>query len=146
LLPADVPPEDYVKAFLDEFGVKPEETGFFRDKSGGIVTISRSLFEWRTPEGVAQGIKSAKRQRGPYARLIADAIKNPDEIWIDWASVQSGIVLKRAYLKRVELPDGKTLFVRFEWTKYGWLARTGFSPDDPDYLDKYRTGALIYRK
>lgn len=146
LLPDDLPQEDYIARFLDEFGIKPGEAGYFRDKSGGILTIGRSMFEKRDQGGNVIGIKSDKRERGPFMVLLADAIKDPDEIWIDWAAVASGVVLKRAYLKRFVLDDARELFLRFEWTKWGWIARTGFVVDKPPYLDKYRTGVLIYRK
>ncbi len=146
ILPADLQPGEYVRKFLAEFDIGDGEAKSWRDKSGGLITIDKSLFEWRSPDGVAHGLKVGKRDRNMDTLLIADAIRSPDEIWIDWAAVKSGVVLKRAYLKRVVLPDGKGIFVRFEWTAEGWIARTGFSPEDINYLDGYRMGALIYRK
>ncbi len=120
LLPRGLDPERYVSAFMERFGLGAKEAGFFRDVAGGILTIDRSLFESRTPDGAVLGLKVDKRGRGQFAGLIAEAIRSPDEIWVDWASVKSGVVLRRAYLRRVTLPDGSALFVRFEWTKYGW--------------------------
>jgi hypothetical protein len=145
VLPADRQPQEYVEAFLSRFGLQGDETGFHRDASGGVIAIGRSLFEQRTRDGTVIDLKSSKRGRGQYALLLADAILSPDEIWVDWASVASGVVLRRAYLKRVLLPDGRNLFVRFEWTKAGWFARTGFDTTE-DYLEAYRKGALIYRE
>lgn len=144
LLPADREPEAYVSAFMRKFGLDASEAGYHRDVSGGIITIDRSLFEQRKPDGTVVGLKAGKRDRGQYAILLADAILTPDEIWVDWAAVKSGLALRRAYLKRVELPDGTFLFVRFEWTRYGWTAVTGFNTTD-SYLENYRKGALLYR-
>ena len=145
VLPAGQEPETYASAFLSRFGLRGDEAAAYRDKSGGLITISRALFEQRMPDGTVIALKSGKRGRGQYALLLADAIQKPDEIWIDWATVKSGIVLRRAYLKRVLLPDGKSMFLRFEWTKAGWTAITGFDTTD-SYIEGYRKGALLYRK
>jgi hypothetical protein len=145
VLASDQTPEDYVAGFLSRFGLEPDQSGYHRDSSGGVIGISRALFEQRTPDGTVLGLKSGKRGRGQYALLLADTILEPDEIWIDWAAVASGIVLRRAYLKRVLLPDGRNLFVRFEWTKFGWVAVTGFDTTQ-DYIENYRRGALVYRR
>lgn len=145
VLAADLKPEDYVSTFLSRFGLQGSEAGYYRDASGGLIMINKAMFEQRMPDGTVVGLKSGKRGRGQYAGLLADAIQTPDEIWVDWAAVKSGIVLRRAYLKRILLPDGKSLFVRFEWTKAGWTAITGFDTTDT-YIDAYRKGALLYRK
>ncbi len=145
LLAEDLKPEDYVSAFLKPFNVKPEGYGYFRDVSGGIITVSQALFEQRTADGTVVSLKSGKRGRGQYAKLLAKTIIEPDEIWADWAQVKSGVVLRRAYLKRVDLGDGRSLFIRFEWTSKGWTAITGFDTTE-NYLEKFRRGALLYRK
>ena len=64
---------------------------------------------------------------------------------MDWAAVKSGAVLRRAYLKRVVLPDGRSLLARFEWTSKGWTAVTGFDTTDA-YISQFRKGALLYRR
>lgn len=145
MLAEDLEPEAYINAFLKPFNVKPEGYGYHRDASGGIVTISRALFEQRTAQGEVIALKSGKRGRGQYAALLARSIIEPDEIWVDWAQVKSGVVLRRAYLKRVVMPDGRQLFVRFEWTSKGWVAITGFDTTEA-YLQKFRRGALLYRR
>lgn len=145
LMADDLPAERYVDAFLGAFGVRPGEAGYHRDRSGGIVTVGSAMFEQRDQDGNVVALKSTKRGRGPYTLLLADAIIDPDEIWVDWAAVTSGVVLRRAYLKRVLLPDGKQLLVRFEWTSKGWTAVTGFDTSE-SYLAKFRQGALLYRR
>lgn len=140
-----LPSEDYARAFLGEFGLDIGQESYLRDRSGGIVTISQSLFEARDIEGQILGLKADKGGRGQYALLIADAIRAPDEIWVDWAQVRSGIVLRRAYLKRFELPGKNVIFVRFEWTKHGWTAVTGFESRE-HYAEQYRAGALVYAR
>ncbi|MGO7015910.1 PBECR2 nuclease fold domain-containing protein [Rhizobium leguminosarum] len=144
VLSDDLEPDVYVNAFLDKFLLQNRQ-GQFRDRSGGIITVSRALFEQRMPDGTVVALKSGKRGRGQYAAQLADAIINPDEIWVDWAQMKSGIVLRRAYLRRVVMPDGQQLFVRFEWTSKGWVAITGFDTTDA-YLQKFRRGALLYQR
>nr|WP_319388184.1 PBECR2 nuclease fold domain-containing protein [uncultured Cohaesibacter sp.] len=144
LLPPGLEPQSYVDAFLNAFQMD-DDGGYYRDASGGIITIGRSMFEARTPEGQVLGLKADKRGRGTYTLLLADAIKDPDEIWVDWVAVKSGVALRRAYLKRVLLPDGRALFVRFEWSTKGWTAVTGFDSDDA-YIANFRRGALLFRR
>lgn len=145
LLPEGLSDEAYVGRFMDEFGFGEKGYGYFRDASGGIVTLSQSMFETRDTSGKVTGSKSNKYERGPYMALLADTISAPDEIWADWAAVASGVVLKRSYIRRFVLPDKKALFVRFEWTPKGWIAVTGFQSADR-YVRKFRTGALLYRR
>lgn len=158
LLPDDLTGEDYVAAFLNRFPSQPPARTLkrkrdreqppesaYRDKTGGIITVSRSLFEQRTPDGVVMGMKTGKRGRGRFAVFLADAVIDPDEIWVDWVELTSGFALRRAYLRRVVLPDGQQLFVRFEWTSRGWVAVTGFDTTE-QYLQKFRKGALLFRR
>lgn len=146
VLPSGLTEAEYVQSFLGAFDLDAGGAGFYRDRSGGIIALDRSLFDVRTPDGTVIGSKVLKRDRGEYMLLLAEAIKNPDEIWVDWVQMVSGIALRRSYLKRVLLPDGRELFVRFEWSKGGWSGITAFAPDKEGYLDGQRTGALIYRK
>ncbi|MCD1634480.1 hypothetical protein K7H91_11925 [Martelella mediterranea] len=144
LMATGLAPEAYVEAFLKAFQFD-DEGGYFRDRSGGIITIGRAMFEQRNALGEVLGLKADKRGRGAYTLLLADAIKEPDEIWVDWAAVKSGVVLRRAYLKRVILPDGRSLLARFEWTSRGWTAVTGLDTTDA-YLSQFRKGTLLYRR
>ncbi|RJF94813.1 hypothetical protein D3874_03075 [Oleomonas cavernae] len=143
VLPAGRPDQEYVESFLKEFGADLATPVEWRDPSGGIIGIDKSLFEQRGPNGAVYGFKSMKRDRGLYTLLLADAIKDPDEIWAEWVAVASGVALRRSYLKRVLLPNGKTLFVRFEWSPRGWFGITGFDTTET-YVEQFRRGALLY--
>ncbi|MGE6741728.1 PBECR2 nuclease fold domain-containing protein [Allorhizobium pseudoryzae] len=145
ILPGDRRPDEYVDAFLARFGLRGNEAGYHRDASGGVIAISRSLFQSRTEAGPITAFADASGGQGPFARLIADAIITPDEIWVDWATAATGIVLRRSYLRRVLLPDGRTFLVRFQWTKLGWIAVSQATTSDTA-LDTFRTGSLIYRR
>lgn len=145
LLAPDLPAQDYVDHFMQAFGLKSGENGFFRDASGGIISLSERMFQERDAAGKLIGLKSDKFGRGRYVGLMADTIINPDEIWVDWAQVTSGLVLRRAYLKTFILPNKKAVFLRFEWTRYGWVAVTGFDTSHK-YVSNYRKGALLYAR
>ena len=138
--------ETYVRKFMGAFDLLPGEAGYHRDPSGGIVTISRSLFEQRDPQGRVVGLKATKFDRGRFALLLAEAIKDPDEIWADWATTATGaFVLRRAYIRRFALGKSGSVFIRFEWSTAGWTAITAFDTK-ASYVEKYRTGALLYRQ
>ncbi|MGE6739776.1 PBECR2 nuclease fold domain-containing protein [Allorhizobium pseudoryzae] len=145
ILPGDRRPDEYVDAFLARFGLRGNEVGYHRDASGGVIAISRSLFQAGSKTEQDFSFSEASEGQGPFARLIADAIIKPDEIWVDWASAATGIVLRRSYLRRVLLPDGRTFLVRFQWTKLGWIAVSRATAPDAA-LDTFRTGSLIYRR
>lgn len=145
LMAEGLPETDYVAAFLAEFGATLDKPTVIRDRAGGVVTIDKALFEIR--DGTyPPALKVTKNGREVYVRELARAILEPDEIWVDWAATGSGPVLRRAYLRRVKLPDGTNLFARLEWTKAGWLGVTAFQPPREKYLEKQRTGALLYRR
>lgn len=145
LMPDGLPDEDYVDAFLGEFGATRETPAIWRDPSGGIVVIDRSLFERRTPDGTVIGSKAQKYGRHRYMRLLADAIKAPDEIWADWAETPSGPALRRSYLRRIQIEKNKALFVLFGWTPRGWAGVTTFDAKSA-YIERQRRGALLYRR
>ncbi len=148
LLPDGLPDDDYVTAFLKAFDAV-DRPAYFRDASGGVIVVDRSMFVDRTAGPVAPGeqpvLKVNKYARSGYVALLADAVKDPDEIWVDWAETASGPVLRRSYLKRVLLPQGQSLFVRFQATKAGWLGVTAFQTQER-YIRKFRVGALLWRR
>ncbi|MFL7904689.1 PBECR2 nuclease fold domain-containing protein [Azospirillum argentinense] len=141
ILPEGLEPEEYVRAFLDEFGATETRPAAFRDASGTLLAVGRELFE--TGDG---RLKATKFGRHRYLALAADALKDPDEIWAAWAEAGGEPVLRRRYIKRVQLPDGAGLYTVFEWTRKGWMGVTSFAPEREGYLDRQRVGALLYRR
>ena len=144
LMDQGLPEEDYVAAFLAEFGASLQRPAVVRDKAGGIITVDRSLFEVRDGT-MPPPLKVTKFGREVYVRELAQAILDPDEIWVDWAETATGVVLRRSYLRRILLPKGKSLFLRFQWTKAGWTGVTAFQTKT-QYLEEYRAGALLWRR
>ena len=146
-LPEGQASEDYVAAFLGEFGAAIGQGVVWRDKAGQALVISDQLFQ-----AASGGWKVRKGTRGPEALRLAEAIRDPDEIWVDWAwdVGRTAPRLVRRYLRFDPTAGGLTLF---EWSRAGWSGVTSFTPKagkseaaKADYLNRQRTGALLYRR
>nr|BBJ05160.1 hypothetical protein YBY_30090 [Marinobacter nauticus] len=145
LLPQSLPEEDYVQAFLDVFGATPEQPTVFRDVVGDALVIGQELFRDRK----TGGLKANKRGRGPYMRVLAEAIRNPDEVWVrlERMGARDELVVRRRYLARFTLPgkDVPTLAV-FEAGAEGWAGITAFQAEEEAYLQAARMGIRLYRR
>ncbi len=133
----------YVKAFLKEFGGDIGKPVPFVDKAGETILISEDLF--KTPDGAW---KIKKRDRHIYALLLADAIRDPDEIFHAWEEYPKGeMSLSRVYLSRWLDDDGKTIggYTMLAIGAAGWSGVTSFQGAEK-YLAKQRRGALVYRR
>ena len=132
-------PNTAIEEFLAEFGATPERPAVFRDVSGTRIVISRDLFL------AADGSIKSDEQRFRYLARLAEALKDPDEIWVDWCeTVAGGIHLRRRYLRRfVGAASGLAVL---EWTDAGWFGATLMLARAASYLEKQRSGALIYAR
>ncbi len=142
--------EDIAKTFLKEFDADLDKPVLFKDKVGEGIPISQDLFK-----NIDGGWKAKKGDREKYVRLLAENIKDPDEIWFDWFQLNNGQWrLRRRYISRFETFDkqfsGLTVF---EVMRDGWREVSNFSPKSTktskaqdDYLEKQRKGLLVYRK
>jgi SPP1 gp7 family putative phage head morphogenesis protein len=152
LLPSGLPPEDYARAFLAEFGADTGNPVVWKDVKDGALVIDEALFQ----DG-AGNWKADNRGRGPYMAILADTIKAPSEIWLRWEQSRAtgAWLLKRRYLATFEIvEDGEPVFGigSFEFGKDGWSGSTIFRADaktEPKrraYLEAQRDGFLLYRK
>lgn len=154
LLPVGLPQEDYAAAFLAEFGAEVGKPVVFRDVAQGALVIDEALFR----DG-AGNWKAAKNMRGPFMRLLADAVKAPDEIWLRWEEArdeQGKWLLKRRYIKSIEInAESGTQYGLsvFECGKDGWTGSTSMmaKPNRTEdarqrYIEQQRDGFLLYRK
>jgi len=145
-LPAGKSSQVYEDAFLKEFGATRDQGAMFRDKADNAVVISSSMF--RTATGAP---KANKLGRGPDLPRLAEAIKDPDEIWVSWEpDPKGGKRLVRKYLRYDPTSGG---YAVFEWSKAGWSGVTAFPPKagksaktQANYLENQRSGALLYRR
>jgi len=142
--------EDYANAFLKEFDADIKTPVVFLDKSGEALPISVELFKDHFKEW-----KIKKSGREIYLRMLAQNIKNPDEIWFDWKRLENGIYqLRRRYLSRFDLTGKQQSGLSvFEITRDGWREVTNFAPKNDrtkavqdEYMNKQRKGTLIYKR
>jgi len=142
LLPSGLDDQDYIDAFLKEFGMEPGERYLlYEDVSGELLLISDDLFR----EASGQ-IKVTKRGRERFMRMLAETIKNPQEIWLS----DKGGNLRRRYvvLWNIEGSDKSALAV-FETGNAGWvgITITALVADDIDYImRRVRVGERIYEQ
>lgn len=144
LLPTGLSEDAYVSHFLGEFGATAQRPKLFTDKIGEPLIVSRALFE--RPDG---RLKVAKRGREQSLLLLADTIKDPDEIWWTWEkSPRSGsYTLFRRYLARYTIAGREVpVFMLFDVAKDGWVGVTGFGADRESYILNQRRGTLAYRR
>ncbi|MBX9634879.1 MAG: minor capsid protein [Magnetospirillum sp.] len=141
--PGGLTEEGYVDRFLKEFGASSAQPKVFMDKMDEPLVIGRQLFQ--RADGV---LKVAKRDREKTLLLLADALKDPDEIWWQWEqSRKTGRwFLAKRYLARFDV-DGKgtQALLSFGVGEEGWEGTTAFSPT-ANNLANQRRGVLAYRR
>lgn len=150
-----LPDEQYVQAFLDEFGGAEQ---VFIDILGEPIAINDYLF--RDADGSFKVGKDKIRHR--YMRLLARSLIQPDEVWAllepDFKTPGKYRV-KRRYIKRWVLEEnGQEVhgFSAFEYGQGTWTGSTVFTPYSKKkgvrapvrdaYLEKQREGVLLYRR
>lgn len=146
-LPKGKEPEFYVRKFLQRFGADIGRGTVFRDRAGQAVVISDQLFR-----NADRSWKVLKFGREIDIERMAEAMFDPDEIWVDWETERSGHTrLVRRYLRWHEETSSYSSFV---WTTHAWHGMTSFAPrkrggkgkPDKSYIEKHRRGALIFRR
>lgn len=144
LMSPGMEPDAYVSDFLQRFGATPEAPAVFRDVIGERLVIGRELFE------AADGtLKVLKRGREVYLPLLAQALRDPDEVWVrvEWLHAPQRAVVRRRYVARweVEGQDVPALAV-FELGTDGWSGITTFPAGSDNYLENLRVGVRLYRR
>ena len=150
--------ETYLDAFLSEFEMSQGETKVFKDVMGEPLLISDRLF--RDASGNLKITKDKIRHR--YMALLAQAIIEPDEVWVLLEpdnQRQGKFRLARRYLKRWTLEEsGQAVhgFSVFEYSRDNWFGRTVFTPhgkrgkeripEKDRYMEDQREGVRVYRR
>lgn len=164
IMPAGLADEDYVRAFLREFGLEDIDGSIVHELPGGVpVVISKDLFV----DKLSRTLKVGKGGRAPYVRLLARTIISPYEIWwqtiraIDAKGAPTGRIREKISLLRLFAGvDGKiggfAVFDLIDGRQ--WRGTTIFTPgankktqatrDDYilRYLEDQRAGVLLYRE
>lgn len=150
VLPADLPEEAYAAELLKPFGTEIGKPILWEDVSGTRIVISEDIFKTHSGEW-----KALKRGHGDHAALIAEAIMDPDEIWLGVREVPdkdhpgySEIMVTRRYIR---VDPNSALFVLYEIGRRAWGAITGYgslSKAKPDFnhIEKQRIGKLLWKR
>ena len=150
-LPEGLAPEAYVETFLEPFGAAIGKAVLWEDPSGAKVPVSEEFFRARSGEW-----KVGKRDRAPYTPLMAEALLDPDEIWIGVAAKADPIdpellelLVDRRYIRVA--PDLGIVIV-MEIGRKWWQPVTIYLPTkkngQPDLrlLHLRRGGKLIWKR
>ncbi|MNF78412.1 Phage Mu protein F like protein [compost metagenome] len=145
ILPTDLPETTYVQQYLAEFGATLETPAVVRDVIGERLVVGQDLFLERK----SGQLKANKRGRGKWLLMLAEALKQPDEVWVrmEWLGALQKAVVRRRYLARflVEGEQAPALAV-FEIGADGWVGVTTFPPADGAYVDGLRQGIRLYQR
>lgn len=151
-LPPGASEAELAQSFLDEVGgIKGREAFLFKDVTGERLPLSAELFKDYRGDW-----KIKKEGRHDYLHILAETLKDPDEVWLAWQQVKSGKdVLRRRYLR--VLPGDKDGIAVFELGKDGWREITLFHVTDEivrrhgyatarEYIEGQRAGLRIYAR
>lgn len=134
-----------IRGFMESF-----DGPLWRDAAQGALVISDNLFR----DGRTGKLKIGKRGRKAYLPLLAETIKNPQEIWYHVGrSANGGPEISRISFVMWEV-DGTLVpvFAVFNETKNIWEPVTGFQVDASRSgraryaANNIRMGTLIYRE
>ncbi len=144
LLPTGLSDEEYASAFLAHFGATLDQPAVITDVIGERLAIGKELFITRK----TGQLKANKRNRGQYLGLMADALLDPDEIWVrmEYHAAQNKAMVRRRYIAEYELHDESVpALAVFELGPDGWNGITVFNPQDYEIND-LRFGVRLYRR
>lgn len=146
VLPPDKGPEFYAERFLQRFGASVGRGAFFRDKAGHAILISDALLKNADGEW-----KVMKQARAVQMESLAEAIFDPDEIWVDWEDMRNGE--RRMVRRYLRWDPALAAHAVFTWASVGWHGVTIFNPTRGKQakprrqgLERERRGALIFRR
>lgn len=140
--------EQYANQFLQAFDASVGKSSLFIDKAGEGIVMSESMFK-----DVNGSWKIGKRGRDVYLPMLAETIKQPDEIWtwMEWHKNNNKAFVSRAYISRFQI-DGKdytSLLVleRSGKTWQGITAHASTSAKDLNAkIERNRRGVRLYKR
>ncbi len=130
---------DYINTFLAEFNTSIGSAVTYTDVTGIDIIINEDLFINRVDQSFKVG-----KGRKKYIKVLADALKDPDEIWTTVVGKQE----KRVYLKMLQKDNGDQTgaIIVFKDVNDNIVGSTGFVTTDLKYLEKQRVGTRVYKK
>ncbi|XPV77679.1 MAG: phage minor head protein [Desulfovibrio sp.] len=155
ILPKGLSDDEYLKAFLGEFGIA-DLYGSKAIKLPNVnlpIAIDRGLFT--VDKATGHGLKVQSRGREKFLKLLARTIQNPYEIWLVPVEVSGKTYQSLRCLRLFCGEDGKVggygAFSLVNGRK--WQGATVFTPKAGKhenqmlkYMEKQRQGILLYRE
>ncbi|NRF12157.1 phage portal protein family protein [Agrobacterium pusense] len=138
----DVSREENIRSFLTPFGADLDQAVLFEDKAGHKLPISDQLFRG--------GDDTLTGDHADLTPLLAEAMMDPDEIWVGVARrhEKSGdapdeLVVNRRYV-RADRKSG--LMIAVEMGDRFWSAVVARGRDQTGALDMRRNGKLVFQR
>ena len=139
--------EQYARSFLQPFGADVGKHVVYTDVTGEAVVISDALF--KRHDGAW---KMGKQSRSSELVMLAETIKDPDEIWtrMVWHKKQAKAITERIYLSRYTVEQKEyTSFVVMDY-RNGWHGVTAHTSSNADELsqkiEKNRKGVRLFKR
>ncbi|WP_238913800.1 PBECR2 nuclease fold domain-containing protein [Achromobacter insolitus] len=140
VLPAGQSPATSVVQFLEQMGGSMAQPAIARDAIGERLVIGARQFR----SGDSWGTFATSS--GRYVLLLADTIRDPDEIWarIEWIPSIGAAAVRRRYLSRYVLPgETQPLAVVFEVGTDGWAGYVS-AQESAAATEAWRVGVKLY--
>ena len=143
LLAQGLEPQAYAQAFLTHFDADLEQPAIFEDVIGERVVVGKELFQ--KPDGQW---KADKQERGSFMPLLAQALRDPDEVWVrlEWMYALQKAVVRRRYIARFEI-EGQPMpaLIVFDRDADSWSGVTTFQGTSQRPED-WRVGVRLYQR
>lgn len=143
LLAIGLEPQAYAQAFLEHFDASIEQPAIFEDVIGERVVVGKELFQ--KPDGQW---KADKQERGSFMPLLAQALRDPDEVWVrlEWMYALQKAVVRRRYIARFEIEGQPTpALIVFDRDADSWSGVTTFQGTSQRPED-WRVGVRLYQR
>ena len=143
LLAQGLEPQVYAQAFLTHFDASIEQPAIFEDVIGERVVVGKELFQ--KPDGQW---KADKQERGSFMPLLAQALRDPDEVWVrlEWMYALQKAVVRRRYIARFEIEGQPTpALIVFDRDADSWSGVTTFQGTSQRPED-WRVGVRLYQR
>ncbi|EAU53536.1 PBECR2 nuclease fold domain-containing protein [Mariprofundus ferrooxydans] len=141
--------EAYASAFLQAFKADIGKPVVFTDVAGESMVISDDLFKDHT------GAWKMRRDRDRYLLLLADTVRDPDEIWafMEYHRATKRTVARRVYLSRHTINgERQAAWSVFEYDKDGWNGVSSYQSDQKQFdewdnkITLNRRGIRLYKR
>ena len=139
LLSPDMKPEQYLSHVMRAFGASRKETRELPELAGYHRHVSAQMF---TTAGAGK-LKITKNDRHVYLNYIIDAVKHPQEMWVDSHDQRD----KTLYCLARYRFGKKTLHIVATFKEESvsvWLGWSAFQSESKVYYESKREGKCVY--